>query len=85
MTAREMEMREALAKLANHPNLGSHSQQASAPAAQASAPAQASEPTPRPKLTPEQVDEMMRNFGKKPAHVDGPEDPGTQNICIGCE
>ncbi|HEX7724562.1 MAG TPA: ribonucleoside-diphosphate reductase subunit alpha [Candidatus Paceibacterota bacterium] len=78
MTARELEMKEALAKLANHPNMGS----VSAPSTN---PAPASAPTPRPKLTPEQVDEMMRNFGKKSVHTDGPEDPGSQNICIGCE
>ena len=41
----------------------------------------------RPKLSPQQVQEMMDNFGKKPAQGSGtgPEDPGTANICIGCE
>jgi ribonucleoside-diphosphate reductase alpha chain len=45
----------------------------------------------KPKLTPEQIQEMMNNFGKKPAEqthnhaVSGPSDPGTENICIGCE
>ncbi len=48
-------------------------------------------PTVKPVLTPEQVQEMMSNFGKKPAQqthnhtVSGPSDPGTENICIGCE
>ncbi len=43
----------------------------------------------KPQLTPEQVQEMMDNFGKKDYHPVqnsfGPEDPGTANICIGCE
>jgi len=31
---------------------------------------------------------MVQNFGKKPQTGDssvGPEDPGTANICLGCE
>ncbi len=42
---------------------------------------------PRPKLTPEQVQELLKDFGKKPIHNpgDGPVDPGADNICIGCE
>jgi ribonucleoside-diphosphate reductase alpha chain len=43
----------------------------------------------KPQLTPAQVQEMMDNFGKKDyrPHQDsfGPEDPGTANICVGCE
>ncbi len=39
------------------------------------------------KLTPEQVQEMVLNFGNKDLKhfSDGPIDPGTANICIGCE
>jgi ribonucleoside-diphosphate reductase alpha chain len=37
-----------------------------------------------PKLTPEQVEEMVNNFGKKSATV-GPSDPGADNICVACE
>src|SRR5262249_52458602 len=63
-------MKEALHKLANHPN---------------ASPTKAAAPAPKPKLTPEQVQEMMDNFGKKPAahsvknsssSDDGPVDPG---------
>ena len=41
----------------------------------------------RPKLTPEEVEVLMKNFGKKLPHnhEEGPVDPGTENICIGCE
>jgi hypothetical protein len=37
-----------------------------------------------PKLSPEQVEEMVRNFGKKSTTV-GPSDPGADNICVACE
>jgi hypothetical protein len=39
----------------------------------------------KPTLSPEEVQRMMDNFGKKSAVTDGPVDPGTENICIGCE
>ncbi len=40
-----------------------------------------------PKLTSEQVQSMVLNFGNKDYKpvADGPVDPGTANICIGCE
>jgi ribonucleotide reductase alpha subunit len=40
-----------------------------------------------PKLSPEQVQAMMDNFGKKPilGETNGMEDPGQANICVGCE
>ena len=69
-------MEEVLAKLANHPNGSSHGHK-SAPTA--------SQPA-RPKLSSEQVQEMMDNFGNK--DYKGPSgmvDPGTENICVGCE
>ncbi|MES2215855.1 MAG: ribonucleoside-diphosphate reductase subunit alpha [Patescibacteria group bacterium] len=67
-------------RLANHPNISSAKGFASVAA------------SPKPAISPEKVKEMMENFGKKPqnqththTHVDGPEDPGAANICIGCE
>ncbi len=67
------EMREMMRKLAEHPNMGFSGHPKSAPA-----------PV-KPKLTPAQVQEMMDNFGKKSAPGSLMEDPGTANICIGCE
>ncbi len=77
-------MREMLKKLAEHPNASSYSKQA---ANVVSIPKPEAPKFKKPNLTPEQVQEMMDNFGKKPKHnpADGPVDPGTDNICIGCE
>jgi hypothetical protein len=77
--------------LANHPNASS-SRPTSAGKGFASVSKAAetpkSAPTHKPAVSAEKVKEMMENFGKKPhnhTHADGPEDPGTANICIGCE
>ncbi len=77
-------MKEMMEKLANHPNAVHYS---ASPAKVSHAPAASPSVSVRPKLTPEQVQEMMDNFGKKPirASADGPVDPGMDNICIGCE
>jgi ribonucleoside-diphosphate reductase alpha chain len=74
-------VKEAMEKLVNHPNSS----------AQSHAPVSAtvtSKGFSKPAISPEKVKEMMENFGKKPSnhnHIDGPEDPGAANICIGCE
>jgi ribonucleoside-diphosphate reductase alpha chain len=94
---------EMMHKLASHPNAtpATHSSATAQPVAQAphapigftaphsSISSVASAPN-KPVLTPQQVQEMMDNFGNKdyrPSHTASSalEDPGTANICIGCE
>jgi hypothetical protein len=91
-------MREMMAQLAKHPNATPNASAASVTSAPIQNPIGFTAPKPqvtpastykKPTLTPAQVQEMMDNFGKKPAHSSsasyGVEDPGTANICIGCE
>ncbi|MEK7646654.1 MAG: ribonucleoside-diphosphate reductase subunit alpha [Patescibacteria group bacterium] len=95
-------MTEMMHKLASHPNATpvAHSSVMAQPTPVAHAPIGFTAPHPvtssvasapkKPTLTPEQVQEMMDNFGKKdyrPSHLPSSamEDPGTANICVGCE
>jgi ribonucleoside-diphosphate reductase alpha chain len=96
-------MTEMIHKLASHPNATpvEHSSVTAQPVAQTPhAPIGFTAPYPvtssveqafkKPTLTPQQVQEMMDNFGNKdyrPSHATSSvlEDPGTANICIGCE
>ena len=94
-------VREMMQKLANHPNASPTSLTNTQHPSRLSkgfagvvtgVPKGASMPdiksSSKPKLSPEQVEEMVQNFGKKPQTGDssvGPEDPGTANICLGCE
>ena len=74
-------MKEMMAKLANNPNFTVKSAKTDQVSTD-----RASSPAKFPKLSPAQVQDMMDNFGKKPAaSMEGMEDPGTANICIGCE
>ena len=100
MKATEPSMEEMLARLANHPNSSGHGKASAAAstrptskgfAAATSGASTTSTAAPQKavkhSLTPAQVQEMMDNFGNKAyqAPSSGLEDPGTANICIGCE
>ncbi|MDQ2933093.1 MAG: ribonucleoside-diphosphate reductase subunit alpha [bacterium] len=87
-------VKEMMRKLAEHPNMSFSVPQPSAPKqariqdivkpVQVSLHNSHTQVTPKHSLTPEQVQSMMDNFGKKNTDM-GIEDPGTANICIGCE
>jgi len=83
---------EMVHKLSNHPNATPAAATSHAPIGFTAPQSTAATVAPvyqKPALSAEKVQEMMDNFGKKdyrPSHDSfGPEDPGTANICVGCE